>query len=87
MTKKKKNAEKNFYNNYYESEYNYTLYAEMKEISQYDISSWENWKQVHSSCPLVWLLPVRICIGEKMWDNGINFKLNKKFEFEVVKSV
>ena len=58
-----------------------------EEVSIYDISGWENWKQVHGANPLFWFLPFRLKTSESLWDNGINFKLNKKFEYEVVKSV
>jgi palmitoyltransferase len=56
------------------------------ELSQYDLSSWDNWRQVHTWNPLGWLLPIN-CVKDDLWNNGINFKLNKKFEYEVVKSV
>jgi hypothetical protein len=54
--------------------------------SQYDITYWENFKQVYGWNPLLWLLPVDP-ISSSKWHNGFNFKLNTKFEYEVVKSV
>jgi hypothetical protein len=59
----------------------------LSELSQYDISTWENWIQVQSANPLIWLFPIRFINENLKWNNGINFKLNKKFEFEVIKSV
>lgn len=58
----------------------------MNQLSKYDISSWYNWKQVYGSNPITWFLPIN-CKSEHQWNNGFNFKLNNKFEYEVVKSV
>jgi hypothetical protein len=66
-------------------EYNSANYK-IEEISKYDLSCWDNWKQVHGSNPLLWLFPI-IPSSNSLWHNGINFKLNRKFEYEVVKSV
>jgi hypothetical protein len=54
--------------------------------SIYDISSFENWKQVHGWNPFLWVLPVNFTYNS-MWNNGLNFKLNRKYEYEVIKSV
>jgi len=59
----------------------------MNQISQFDISPWENWKQVYGSNPLLWFLPINCHIDNSQWNNGINFKQNSLYEFEVVKSV
>ena len=59
----------------------------MNQISQFSISSWENWKQVYGANPLLWFLPVNCHIDNSQWNNGINFKQNNLYEFEVVKSV
>jgi hypothetical protein len=53
--------------------------------SRYDISYWENFKQVYGSNPLTWLLPIN-SQSVTSWNNGINFKINTRFEYEVVKS-
>lgn len=57
------------------------------DLMHYNISYYENWKQVHSANPLVWFLPIRLDYSSAKWNNGINFKINRKFKFEVVKSV
>lgn len=56
-------------------------------ISMYDISLWENFKQINGCNPICWFLPVRCCRENTLWDNGMNFKVNIKHEFEVVKTV
>jgi hypothetical protein len=57
------------------------------DLMFYNISFYENWKQVHSANPLVWFLPIRLNYSSPKWNKGINFKINRKFKFEVVKSV
>jgi hypothetical protein len=64
---------------------NFTTFGE--EVSKFDLSPWENWRQVYGCNPLVWFIPINFCRKDSMWDNGINFKLNQKYEYEVVKSV
>jgi hypothetical protein len=56
------------------------------KMSIYNISYWENFKQVYGWNCLVWLLPINNSPIDD-WNNGINFKLNRKYEYEVVKSV
>lgn len=71
----------------------HTPIEQSNQISKYDISLWYNFKQVYGWNPIFWLLPVSsaspiLCRNEKtLWDNGINFKINKKYECEIVKSV
>lgn len=57
-----------------------------QQISKYDIGFVDNFKQVFGSSFLIWLLPVNP-YKETFYNNGLNFKLNKKFEFEVIASV
>jgi palmitoyltransferase len=54
--------------------------------STYDISLWENFTQVYGKNILLWLIPVSNTITSKI-TNGINFKQNAKFEYEIIKSV
>jgi hypothetical protein len=55
------------------------------ETSKYGISLWENFRQVYGCNPLLWGLPINPQ-SHSYWNNGINFKVNTKFEYEVVKS-
>ncbi len=59
----------------------------LQETSMYDLSPWQNFKQVHGGNPLCWLLPIRCTKDNTLWNNGINFKINRKYEYEIVKSV
>jgi hypothetical protein len=54
--------------------------------SRYDISLWENFTQVYGTNILLWLIPVNNKSISKH-TNGINFKQDAKFEYEVIKSV
>lgn len=60
----------------------------IEQQSRFDISPYENWKQVYGSvCYLIlWFLPIKTQ-KENIWNNGINFKVNMKFEYEIIKSV
>jgi len=56
--------------------------------SRYDLSIWENWKSVYGANPLLWFIPFSANRGQNtQWNNGINFQVNQKYQFEVVKSV
>jgi hypothetical protein len=59
--------------------------ANPNTISRYDLGYWENFKQVYGWNPLFWFIPID---GQAItnWYNGINFKVNMKYEYEVVKS-
>jgi hypothetical protein len=59
----------------------------MNKKSLFDVSPWDNWKQVYGTNPLLWLIPFKCRNENSLWYNGINFKVNRKYEFEVVKSV
>ena len=54
--------------------------------SMYDISFWCNIIEVYGNNPLFWLLPIDVH-DANMYNNGINFKLNTKYEYEIIKSV
>jgi hypothetical protein len=60
---------------------------QMQETSMYDIGLWQNFKQVHGANPLCWLSPIRCNQDNTLWNNGINFKVNRKYEYEIVNSV
>jgi hypothetical protein len=53
--------------------------------SKYDISIWENFKQVYGWNPIFWLLPIDAQTYSNTY-NGMNFKVNSKFEYEIIKS-
>lgn len=54
-------------------------------ISRYDLGVLWNLQQVFGSNLLLWLIPLDFK-ENSFWDNGINFKLNPKFEYEVIGS-
>jgi hypothetical protein len=58
----------------------------IEKLSRYDRGAYENWKQVYGSNPFTWLLPINT-MQNSTWNNGMNFKLNYKYQYEVIKSV
>jgi uncharacterized membrane protein len=53
--------------------------------SRYDLGYWQNFKQVYGWNPIFWVFPIDAQrFGN--WYNGVNFKVNTKFEYEIVKS-
>jgi hypothetical protein len=54
--------------------------------SRYDISLWDNLTQVYGTNVLLWLIPVNNISNSKL-SNGINFKQDLKYEYEIVRSI
>jgi len=57
------------------------------KINKYDIGYYNNLKEILGSNPFMWLIPYNSNTGKNNWDNGYNFKLNPKSEYEIIKSV
>ena len=56
--------------------------------SRYSISTYKNLKQVLGISPICWFLPIQCGSGsDSNWNNGINFSLNSKYEYELIKSI
>ena len=54
--------------------------------SMYDISLWSNITQIYGKNPFFWFLPIDV-LNSNINTDGFNFKLNSKFEYEIIKSV
>jgi len=60
--------------------------ADRNVINKYHIGYYDNIKEVLGSNPFLWLLPYKINLKNN-WNNGYNFRLNVKSEYEIIKSV
>lgn len=61
--------------------------GDQRRVNKYHIGYLENIKETLGSNPLLWLIPYNNNNGKNMWNNGYNFRVNIKNEFEIVKSV
>lgn len=64
-----------------------TCDGENKKINKYDVGKWENIKQALGTNPLLFLIPYFSNKSKNFWNNGLNFQVNNKNEYEIVKSV
>ena len=63
------------------------------QISRYDTGVIYNFSQVFGDNLFLWFIPLNfsskfhIILGKSVWNNGLNFKVNSKFAFEIIRSV
>lgn len=57
------------------------------KLNRYDLGCWQNVKDVLGTNPLLWLIPYNSDKTKNLWNNGFNFKVNIKSEYEIIKSV
>jgi predicted PurR-regulated permease PerM len=58
-----------------------------RQLNKYDLGVLENIKENLGRNPLLWLIPISAIDGSNQWNNGYNFRLNIKNEYEIIKSI
>ena len=58
-----------------------------EEVNQYNLGMLENIKEILGDNPIIWFLPYEGKKLNEFWNNGFNFRINLKNEYENVKIV
>ena len=61
--------------------------ADGREIKKYDLGVKKNINENIGWNPILWLIPFDNIDHKNQWNNGYNFRLNIKNEYEIIKSV